>query len=109
MSAILHVEVVSAARPLQTADCGVATTNRTLYLKSIMSQPGSHGAVHDDPQGVDRMKAEADRDEGGGVVERRLHRVHVRPGEGGRVVGLVVEGVDLPIQSEPNILFLFGT
>ena len=54
-------------------------------------------------------KAEADRDECGGVVERRLHRVHVRPGEGGRVVGLVVEGVTLPIQSEPNILFLFGT
>ena len=41
------------------------------------------------------MEAEGDRDESSRVVEGRLDRVHVRPGEGGGVVGLVVEAVNL--------------
>ena len=51
-------------------------------------------------EGVDGVEAEADGDEGRGVVERGLHRVHVGPGEGGGVVGLVVEAVNL--QTEDN-------
>ena len=41
------------------------------------------------------MEAEGNRDESSGVVEGRLDRVHVRPGEGCRVVGLVVQSVHL--------------
>ena len=44
---------------------------------------------------MDRVEAETDGDEGGGVVERGLHRVHVRAGEGRGVVALVVEAVHL--------------
>ena len=51
--------------------------------------------MEDVTQGVDGVEAEADRDERGGVVEGGLHRVHVRPGESGGVVGLVVEAVNL--------------
>ena len=46
-------------------------------------------------QSVDGVEAEADGDEGGGVVERGLHRVHVRAGEGRGVVALVMEAVHL--------------
>ena len=46
-------------------------------------------------EGVDGVEAEADGDEGRGVVERGLHRVHVGPGEGGGVVGLVMKAVNL--------------
>ena len=63
-----------------------------------MPQPGPHGAVHDDGQSVDRVEAETDRYEGGGVVEGGLHRVHVGPREGGGVVGLVVEAVNLAVE-----------
>ena len=41
------------------------------------------------------MAAEGNRDESSRVVEGRLDRVHVRPGEGCRVVGLVVQSVHL--------------
>ena len=51
--------------------------------------------MEDVTQGVDGVEAEADRDERGGVVEGGLHRMHVRPGEGGGIVGLVVEAVNL--------------
>ena len=50
-------------------------------------------------QSVDGVEAEADGDEGGGVVERGLHRVHVRAGEGRGVVALVVEAVHLASSS----------
>ena len=63
-----------------------------------MPQPGPHGAVHDDGQSVDRVEAETDGDEGSRVVEGGLHWVHVGPGEGGGVVGLVVEAVDLTVE-----------
>ena len=46
-------------------------------------------------QGMDRMEPEADGDKGRCVVECGLHWVHVGPGEGGGVVGLVVEAVNL--------------
>ena len=44
---------------------------------------------------TDRVEAEGNRDESSRVVEGRLDRVHVRPGEGCRVVGLVVQSVHL--------------
>ena len=44
---------------------------------------------------MDRMEPEADGDKGRCVVECGLHWVHVGPGEGGGVVGLVVEAVNL--------------
>ena len=44
------------------------------------------------------MQPKGDGDEGSGVVERGLNRVHVCPGEGGGVVGLVVQGVDLVVK-----------
>ena len=50
-------------------------------------------------QSVDGVEAEADGDEGGGVVERGLHRVHVRAREGRGVVALVVEAVHLASSS----------
>ena len=50
-------------------------------------------------QSVDGVEAEADGDEGGGVVERGLHRVHVCAGEGRGVVALVVEAVHLASSS----------
>ena len=60
-------------------------------------------SVEDVTQGVDGVEAEADRDERGGVVEGGLHRVHVRPGEGGGVVGLVVEAVNLDRERSPGV------
>ena len=47
-------------------------------------------AEKDFTQGVDGVEAEADGDEGRGVVQSGLHWVHVGSGEGGWVVGLVV-------------------
>ena len=43
------------------------------------------------------MEAEGDGDEGGGVVQGGLHGVHIGPGEGSGVVGLVVEAVNLNV------------
>merc|ERR1712223_1698083 len=60
-------------------------------------------AQYYDGEGVDRMDAEADGDEGGGVVERRLHWVHVGPGEGRGVVRLAVEAVDLPVEELADV------
>ena len=64
-------------------------------VETIMTEPGPQTAVHDDGEAVDGVEAEEDRDEGRGVVERGLHRVHAGAGEGSRVVGLVVEIMDL--------------
>ena len=47
-------------------------------------------AEKDFTQGVDWVEAEADGDEGRGVVQSGLHWVHVGSGEGGWVVGLVM-------------------
>ena len=47
-------------------------------------------AEKDFTQGVDGVEAEADGDEGRGVVQSGLHWVHVGSGEGGWVVGLVM-------------------
>ena len=64
-------------------------------VEPVVTQPGPEAAVHDDGEAVDRVEAQQDGDEGGGVVERRLHWVHAGPREGGRVVRLVVEVVNL--------------
>ena len=44
------------------------------------------------------MELEGHGDEGSGVVQRGLDRVHVGPREGGGVVGLMVQGVDLAVK-----------
>ena len=44
------------------------------------------------------MQPKGDGDEGSGVVERGLNRVHVCPREGSGVVGLMVQGVDLAVK-----------
>ena len=44
------------------------------------------------------MQPKGDGDEGSGVVERGLNRVHVGPREGSGVVGLVVQGMDLAVK-----------
>ena len=80
-----HVEVISAAGPHEP----------------VMTQPGPHGTVHDDSQGMDGMEAKADGDEGRGVVEGGLHGMHVCTGEGRGIVGLVVQAVDLPVSKQP--------
>ena len=80
MFVMKHVEVISAAGPHEP----------------VMTQPGPHGTVHDDSQGMDGMEAKADGDEGRGVVEGGLHGMHVCTGEGRGIVGLVVQAVDLP-------------
>ena len=49
---------------------------------------------------MDRMEPEADGDKGRCVVECGLHWVHVGPGEGGGVVGLVVEAVNLETEDK---------
>ena len=46
------------------------------HHEPVVAEPGAHGAVHDDSQGVDRVEAETDGDEGGRVVERGLHWMH---------------------------------
>ena len=68
-------------------------------VEPVMTQPGSVTAVHDDGEAVDRVEAQHDGDEGGGVVEAGLHRVHAGAREGCGVVGLVVEVVDLSVQN----------
>ena len=68
-------------------------------VEPVMTQPGSDTAVHDDGETVDRVEAQHDGDEGGGVVEAGLHRVHAGAREGCGVVGLVVEEVDLSVQN----------
>ena len=55
-------------------------------VESVMTQPGTEAAVHDDGEAVDRVEAEHDGDQGGGVVEAGLHRVHAGAGEGCGVV-----------------------
>ena len=62
-----------------------------------MPQPGPHGAVYDDSEGVDGVEAEGHRDQGRGVVEGRLDGVHVGTRESSGVVRLVVEGVHLEV------------
>ena len=59
-------------------------------------------------QGMDRVEAEADGDKGRRVVERGLHRVHVGPREGGGVVGLVVEAVNLETNFITTLVMQFS-
>ena len=72
-------------------------------VEPVMTQPGFDTAVHDDGEAVDGVEAEHDGDEGGGVVEAGLHRVHAGAREGCGVVGLVVEVVDLSVQNLPQV------
>ena len=72
----------------------------TITARQDLFRMMSNGEEEKLTEGVDGVEAEADGDEGRGVVERCLHRVHVSPGEGGGVVGLVVEAVNL--QTEDN-------
>ena len=46
---------------------------------------------------TNRVKTQGNGNKCSRVVEGRLHRMHVRPGECCRVVRLVVQGVDLGI------------
>ena len=55
-------------------------------------------------QGMDGVEAEADGDEGRGVVQSGLHWMHVCPGEGGWVVGLVMETVNLETDGMMTLL-----
>ena len=64
-------------------------------VEPVVTEPGPEAAVHHHGEAVDGVEAEEDGDEGGGVVERGLDRVHAGPGEGGGVVGLVMEIVNL--------------
>ena len=61
-------------------------------------------AERDFTQGVDGVETEADGDEGCGVVQSGLHWVHVSPGEGGWVIGLVVEAVNLETDDMMTLL-----
>ena len=87
MPVVKDVEVAATAGPVEP----------------VMTQPGPEAAVHDDGEAVDGVEAEHDGDEGGGVVEAGLHRVHAGAGEGGGVVGLVVEIVDLAVENFPQV------
>ena len=71
-------------------------------VEPVMTQPGSDTAVHDDGETVDRVEAQHDGDEGGGVVERGLHRVHAGAREGCRVVRLVMKVVNLNTSSHQS-------
>ena len=72
-------------------------------VEPVMTQPGPEAAVHDDSEAVDRVEAEHHGDQGGGVVEAGLHRVHAGAREGSGVVGLVVEIVNLPVEKFPEV------
>ena len=87
MPVVKDVEVAPAARPVE----------------AVMTEPGPEAAVQDDGDGVDRVEAQHDGDQRGGVVEAGLHRVHAGAGEGGGVVGLVVEIVDLAVENFPQV------
>ena len=91
--------VVTVEMPV-VKDVEVAPTARP--VEPVMTQPGPEAAVHDDGEAVDGVEAEDDRDEGGGVVERGLHRVHAGAREGCRVVGLVVKVVNLNTSSHQS-------
>ena len=86
VSMVEDVEVASTARPVE----------------AVMTEPGAEATVQDDGEAVDGVEAEDDRDEGGGVVERGLHRVHAGAREGCRVVGLVVKVVNLNTSSHQS-------
>ena len=61
-------------------------------------------AEKDFTQGVDGVEAEADGDEGRGVVQSGLHWMHVSSGEGGWIVGLVVKAVNLETDDMMTLL-----
>ena len=71
-------------------------------VEPVVTQPGPEAAVHDDSEAVDRVEAEHHGDQGGGVVEAGLHRVHAGAREGCRVVGLVVKVVNLNTSSHQS-------
>ena len=95
---VKHVEVVATAWPLEAVMALQEMVMLGILMRWRTNQPGAHGTVDDDSQGVDRVQPKGDGDEGSGVVERGLNRVHVCPGEGCGVVGLVVQGVDLAVK-----------
>ena len=77
--------------PSQAPIAQSTITARQDLFRMIRNEEEEEGLT----EGMDGVEAEADGDEGRGVVERGLHRVHVGPGEGGGVVRLVVEAVNL--------------
>ena len=80
----------------------MAQSTMTANKRALMTLRYAEG--EDITQCMDRVEAEADWDKGRCVVERGLHRVHVGPREGGGVVGLVVEAVNLETDDMMTLL-----
>ena len=71
--------------------------------EAIVAQPGADTAVDNDTDIEDGVETEGYGDEGSGVVEGSLHRVHGGAGEGRGVVRLVVQGVEQTVEMFTSI------
>ena len=71
---------------------------RTWEDEAAMSEPGSKAAVDHERNEDDRVNPERHGEEAGGEEDGVLDGVEARAGEGGRVVALVVELVDVLVE-----------
>mmetsp|Transcript_27819 Transcript_27819/g.73002 ORF Transcript_27819/g.73002 Transcript_27819/m.73002 type:complete len:271 (+) Transcript_27819:487-1299(+) len=81
----------------------VEVVTRSRPLEAVMAKPCSNGTVNDAPEENRRMALERHADQCGRIVQRRLHRMHVGPRKGGRVVTLVVQRMHVAVHEAANV------
>ena len=72
-------------------------------LEAIVTEPRTDSTVDHAAKEDGRVRAEGHRDQCGAKVHERFHWMHVGTREGGWVVRLVVQRMDMFVEESPNI------